>query len=796
MSRFGVPRRQLVIGLISAALLSYQLALLQLLATSQWYHFAYLVVSVALLGFGVAGTALTLARDWFAARFDSLLPLSLLSCALCLLLPLLASVTLFGQFDSYLLFVSLAETAKLVLVALLLLCPFACGALAVGLIFTVDTGRIGGYYCANLLGSGLGCFLGLAGLELLFPEQLMLICALLAWFAGMLVFGSGERRRTVIAGGIALLLIVVCPFLPPPQLSQYKDLRRTLALPDAEVIHRRPGADGQVHLVQAPQLRSGTAVSLNWRRPIPPAQAVFSNGDRVGSLPLILSNKSPDDASTLALPYAITRPQTVLVLDAGTGEGVRQALRQGALKITAVDPRTTLLNALRTAAPERFGEMIADPRVDWQTSASRTWLARGTEQYDLIVLPKVGSFGGNSGLYALNEQPLLTREALQQAYRRLQPDGMLAVTVWLDYPTRKPLRLLATLVEVLEQEGGMPRSQLATVRSWGTLTFCLKRSAFTAAELSRIRGFAERWGVDPMHLPDLAPSERQRYHRVQDERLFGLFDQILSVDRGQLYRDYLFRLAPATDDRPFFAQFLRWERLGDLSSLYGQRTLPFVELGIMVAGVAALVLLLLALVLILLPLLRLPKGEGGLGATLCYFSGLGLGYIWLELVLIHMYSFYLGQPILALALVVGVLLIGSGCGSMLSDKLSTQRPGQWAGLVVVLICGYALVLAPAQQLGLPFDLSLRVLLGGLVLVPLALAMGLPFPLGLRRLSERQPALVPWAWGINSCLSVIGAAAATLIAVELGFQLMILLSASAYLLPLVTGWSRHSAGPVA
>ncbi len=785
-------RRQLAIALVSAVLLCYQLALLQQLATSQWHHFAYLVVSVALLGFGLAGTLLAFAPEWFVSRFDRLLPVCLFSCAVCLLLPQFASGRLFGQFDSFLLFVSYSEAGKLVLVALLLLCPFTCGALAIGLVFTAETERIGSYYCANLLGSGIGCCLGLAGLELLFAEQLILGCAFLAWLAGWLVLAGKWQSRILSAGMIAVLLVAASQFLPPPQLSQYKDLQRTLDLPEAEVIHRSPAADGQVHLVRAPQLRSGSAVSLNWREPLPQALAVFSNGDLVGKVLQSAEDNSPDDASTSGLPYAISRPVRALILGAGTGATVRQALRQGVERVTAVDSRVNLKKSLMAAGVKSFTHLLSDPRVAWQTIAPRTWLARKTETYDLIVLPTVGSFAGDTGLYALNEQPLLTREGVQQAYRRLQPDGLLAVTVWLDYPPRKPLRLLATLVEALEEEGGHARSQLVAVRSWGTLTFCLKRSAFTAAELASLRGFADRWSFDPALLVDLAPAERQRHNRLQDANLLALFDQVLSSERQKLYRDYPFRVSPAADDRPFFAQFLRWTHLPELLTLYGQQSLPFIELGMMVAGLATLVLLLLALLLIILPLIRLPRGEGGFANTLFYFSGLGLGYIWLELVLIHIYSFYLGQPVLALALVVGVLLTGSGCGSRLSDKLAAERPGRWAGLVVLLICSYAVLLAPLQQASLHLDLALRVLFGGLFLVPLALAMGLLFPLGLRRLSQWQPEQVPWAWGINSCLSVIGAAAATLIAVELGFQQMLLLAAAAYLFPLIAGVTSKSA----
>ncbi len=39
------------IGLLSASMIAFQLALMQILSISQWNHFAYMVISVALLSF-------------------------------------------------------------------------------------------------------------------------------------------------------------------------------------------------------------------------------------------------------------------------------------------------------------------------------------------------------------------------------------------------------------------------------------------------------------------------------------------------------------------------------------------------------------------------------------------------------------------------------------------------------------------------------------------------------------------------------------------------------------------------
>ncbi len=730
-------------------------------------------------------------------RQEQLLPFLLCLSAMALAGSLGLTQALLGGFDSLLLFVDPGEILRLAAVAFLLMLPFFFGALAIGLIFTIETERIGSYYFANMFGSGLGSILGLVGLSLLLPQQVPPLCALLALAAGAVLL-TRTRRAVHIGMLIGLVLVATVMFEPAElHLSQYKDLNRTLDLPEATIVAHRPAAAGQVHIVSSPVLRSAAGVSLNWSGPMPNTRAVFVNGDMVGYLPHLPETGTPRDASTYALPYALRTPHKVLVLNAATGADVAQALGRGAGMVVAVEPHGPLTEALTTNAPKNFGQLIADPRVSWQTVAPRTWLARDRQSYDLIILPDVGGFGGNAGLFALNEQPLLTREALQLAWQKLTPQGLLTVTSWVDYPVRNPVRLLASLVETLAAEGvANPNDYIAAVRSWGTITFCLKRTPFTTDELDSIRTFATRWAFDPALLPDLRQEERQIYNRLQDDSLFALFDAILDDGRESLYRDYAFRIWPVSDNQPFFSQFLRWNRLGSMTELYSQHTLPFLELGMLVAVLAALILTVLAALLIILPLTRLPR-EGRHGwKTLLYFGGLGLGYMWVELAMIHRFVFYLGQPVYAAALVVGIMLAGSAIGSALTGRFTNLRPWRWSAVVSGTLVFYALLLAPLLRATLSLPLPGRIILAILVLIPPAVVMGMPFPLGLRLLNQIHSAEVPWAWGINGCFSVVGAAMATLIAVEVGYSLLLVLAAGAYLVSMVVRFRDIMDSPTA
>ncbi len=221
--------------------------------------------------------------------------------------------------------------------------------------------------------------------------------------------------------------------------------------------------------------------------------------------------------------------------------------------------------------------------------------------------------------------------------------------------------------------------------------------------------------------------------------------------------------------------------------------MPFLEIGLFVAGASAVLLTLLATGLILLPLLRLRGEPGSRLRTFCYFGGLGVGYIWFELVMIHRFEFYLGQPVYSASLVIAVLLIGSACGSALSARIAERLAYRSTYLVCLVLCGYALAITPLLEATLALPLTGRFIVAITTLVPAAFLMGFPFPLGLRLLNRKHAAELPWALGINGCLSVIGAVFATLVAVEIGYSALLLLAAASYLLAglsrVVTGHER-------
>jgi hypothetical protein len=169
-----------------------------------------------------------------------------------------------------------------------------------------------------------------------------------------------------------------------------------------------------------------------------------------------------------------------------------------------------------------------------------------------------------------------------------------------------------------------------------------------------------------------------------------------------------------------------------------------------------------------------------------YFFLLGLAFLFVEIAFIQKFILFLSHPLYAVAVVLSAFLIFAGIGSACSKQLEKklQRYGQQ--IVAIAVSGIAaisvvyLLLLPAlfqQLIGLAD--GIKVSLSFLLIAPLAFCMGMPFPIGLNRLVKSAPDFIPWAWGINGFASVISASLATLLAIEFGFTVVVLLALGLY-----------------
>ena len=784
-------RLMAAVALLSIALIAYQVAVIQLLSYVQWYHFANMVISVALLGFGAAGTLLTVKRNWLLQHSNTLLPVLMIVCGLMMMGAVELSLSRFARYDSYLLFTDRPQWLKLLLNSLFFFIPFLLGALALGIVFIKYVEQIGSFYFSNLVGSGVGAVVAAVLSWYFFPSSLPLLMALIAVVAGLLlVKGKMHSPLMVLAAFVVVFIFYRMNAPVTIKLSEYKSLSKTLNLPSSRIIVEKPGAYGLVQVVSADALRYAPGLSLAFDDEVPVTSAVFTNGDWYGPVDSWNTRDSFHllDYTTMAVPYVLRKRNKVLVLNAGMGIHLSQALRNGASEIDAVEPHHGVHHLLLNELAVINDSLFYHAGVKLHNTESRSFLSTTNKKYDLIQLPITGAFGGGVGLYAMREEYHLTKEAFLNMWHLLEKDGVISITAWMDYPFRNSLKITSTLAETLNDAGiANPHSYIAAVRSWGTVSFFLKKTPLTSTDTSVLRKFCNEYFFDPLWLPGLGVEERTVYNTISDSSFFNYADELLTGNRQRLYNDYSFHLQPATDDKPYFSQFLRWKSLPQLAGIFGSQTVSFLELGWLIAAISFFQISVLAVLLILLPLFKRGQRWTNKSWTLFYFSGLGAGYMLLEIVLIQKFILFFGNPVYAAAFVICIMMLSSGAGSYYSTRLLPYRKMMQRILLLIflILLFYTFFLSPLLNLVAGYSDFVRLFISLLVVALPAFLMGMPFPLGLRTLAGKEEKNLPWAWGVNGCVSVISAALAALLAVEAGFSIVILLAAILYAVSLVS-----------
>ena len=780
-------RLMVAVALISVSLIAYQLAIIQLLSYVQWYHYANIVISIALLGFGAAGTLLSLNRTWLLKHSNTLVPFLMILCSLMMAAAVEFGFSSFARFDSYILFADRKQWLKLLISSLFYFIPFMLGALALGIVFIKYVREIGSYYFSNLVGSGIGAVLAALLAWYFLPVSLPIVMPVFAILAGLMLLQWRKQWYLVMTAVIVTAFIFYRIKEPATvKLSEYKSLSRTMNLPSAQIIIQEPGPYGLVEVVSADALRYAPGLSLAFTGEVPVKKAIFNNGDWFGAVDSWNTKDSFHllDYTTMATPYLLKKRSKVLVLNAGSGLHVSHALSHGALQIDAVEPHRGVYDVLLNELAGENDSIYYRTEVKIHNAEPRSFLSATKNKYDLIQLPVVGAFGGGTGLYSMREEYTLTKEAFLKMWNLLEDDGIISITAWMDYPFRYSLKITSTLAETLGAAGiSDSHSQLAAVRSWGTVTFILKKTGFSTLDTLVIRKFCNNYLFDPMWLPGLKTEERTLYNQISDSSFFIYADELLSGNREKQYSEYGFHIRPATDNKPYFSQFLRWKSLPQLAAIFGSQTISFLELGWLIAVVNFLMISLLAVLLILLPLMK-PGWRGSLkGWTVLYFSGLGAGYMLMEIVLIQKFILFFGNPVYAASFVICAMLLSSGAGSYFSSRLFPGRIviRKILLLIIIILLLYTFLLSPLLNIVAGYPDLLKVFISlPLVAFP-AILMGMPFPLGMRAVAAVGEKNVPWAWGINSSVSVISAALATLMAVELGFSAVIFSAAVFYAL---------------
>lgn len=794
--------------LISTSTLCLELVHMRVLSVAMWQSLVYSVVTVALLGFGVSGAFLSVWRGAFRIRQEVLLTLGALALAVSNLVVIRLGATL--SVDAFELARNPRVIAPLFVYFALLALPYFFGGAVIGLALARNTALTSRLYCANMIGAGAGCmtFLCLIGLVGA-PVLLFAMSGLAAVAAGL--FAISSWRPGVALSCTALCLIAA---LSPAanhllvfKVCQSKILGRRIAEEPETVVeltHWTP--TGRVDVLSGP-----TLVFENWRTGLTfPYKEVLTDGDAYTRLFHHPAKDRqlfvPYDNFGLNVVYKLNKSPKVLVIGLGAGKEIWEALGLGAREVVAVEFNPVTIELVREQYADFIGNPTLDPRVKIVFAEGRNYVRRHpSDQFDILFMNGVDTFAAlASGAYTMAENYLYTVEAMQDYLRTLTDDGMISISRCAFRVPRETLRLAVTALQALRENGvPEPWRHLIVLDDYGWGTVLVKKSPFTAAEVSAVERLADEGWARVVYRPGLedatpSPFNLSRYGKgIWEPAPYGdsvnpaaaFVNAFKHRTTGRFYESYLYDIRPVRDENPFFFKYYKWSNLLSRSAGRVVWDAPGGSLALAVLGALLLGSGIAVVVLIFLPLFVSTKARGELAVTsrsICYaiyFCALGIGFMFVEISLMQRFTLFLGHPSYSIATVLSSMLIFSGIGSLLAGLAPlSHRTAIVTSILAVcaLLVVYTLGLSPLLSRLLSANLLARNIIGGAVIAPLAFFMGIPFPTGLKAVGEEAPSFVPWAWGVNGASSVLASVASIIIAMHAGFPTVLYSAAIIYL----------------
>ncbi len=785
---------------LSLATLLLELALTRVLSVANWYHFGFLVISMALLGFGTSGVVLTV---WARLREEAPVDRTLAALSIAFGIVVLASYWLMQKipFDPFELLSDHRQLLFIPLYYLVAAAPFFCSGLAIALLLFRGRDRADQLYAADLLGAGVGC----AAVALVMPifggSGSVVVAAALGFLAAS-VFGIAKARRLAVAG--AALAAVAIPFalaadqLIPITVTTSKHHRLQPA--DRAPLYTAWNTFSKVDVYDLPAAPEHGRPDPGFSIMIDAGAAGTAIADLSGGARAYLS--SPDYRPN-GIPYVGKPHAKVLILGSGSGREVLEALDFGARSITAVDINPIVNDIVTRRMRAYWGGLFEQPEVRLVTEDGRSFVRRSREKYDVIIsIQTMMAAAVTSGALTLSESYMFTREAFADYLDHLTPDGVILIT----RPSLQIVKLFATAREVFEERGlGSPAGHLfafsGPLAPYGAGLFVtgllFKKSPWTADEIGMLTerlgvGHPERWFG---HSPEIHYSPLTSQLPSEDYLSTVLAEVLAAPTLRSFYASHQEEFAPATDDRPFFNRNLRWTSLRPrdfghifVAGRHGSVNLQFDALP--VAEVMLIVLLLqataIAFACIMLPLARRFRGGlqfSRLWPLIVYFGGLGLGFIMIEIVFIQRFILFLGEPVYTFAVVLAGLLAFAGIGSWIVGRLRRNCRSSLAWIIpsILAVLLITTILSPwvfASALGL--SLPWRIVIVLAMLGPIGTLLGMPFPTGLRIVAGEEPAFVPWTWGINGFFTVVGSIGASILGMAFGFNAVLAVSGACYL----------------
>jgi hypothetical protein len=792
----------IAVALISFASLLLELAMTRLFSVVLFYHFAFFAISVALLGLGSGGV---FAHVWRSKLQNT--AMDVLAGRLCAInsLCILAALEVVLH-TPVALEVSWHNFGKLTIIYLATAVPFFFTGLLFSTLFARSSGLISQLYGADLVGGSMACLAVVPLLNAIGAPNALLAASLAMALAGSIWAGAGKLRSIglVLAAGFALLIVsnhagrLVDVVYAKGVLRDPKwiEFARWNAISRIEVNNQ----NGARYIVIDADATSAVmnADPAHWDQDQPTHATPINTG--LPATPGFNWKKSLMSAAP-SIANVLRPDGRFAIIGPGGGVDVLRAVANGSPQVTAIEINPTIVNNVMRGQYADYSYHLYDrPQVQVNVQDGRSYIRTSRDQYDVVQMTLVDTWASTAaGAFALSENNLYTLEAFREYFDHLRPDGVIAITRWEFRQPREALRVVSQAMAALHQLGVADPSKHFIIVADGGLDedgrpvlVLAKKSPFTADEYAAV---ARHVRANPNLIWLNPPAEHAGAQGLPPAAT--VFQRLIaSNDPMRFAGDYAYNVSPVSDNAPFFFFTLKTGHvLRNIAAGTGRGMDWRINLGVVVLGMLLLLSLLAVTVFLVLPLALRQTARPRTGLlALFYFIAVGLGYITVEISLIQRFVLFLGHPTYALTVVVFLLLLSSGMGSLAARKIVRSAPRLRTLLIIIValvllyLLGVPALLASA--VGLPF--AIKLLISGLILAPLGFLMGMPFPTALGMVDA-----VEWAWALNAAASVLGSVMAMVVAIHSGLTVTLACAAGAYLIAgLCTAFLRSGSSAAA
>lgn len=786
--------------LLGVFLLSFGVLLFQVTATkiseySLWSNYAFLIISTSMFGLGLSGVMLT--RWPGMNRIDSGLFL-----AVCALFCGLTTWTAFLGLNHISIHLPAApqgwvkEMLHLGALFFVLGLPFVFFGLIISRLFTDKGEKAGYYYCADLVGAGLGSLGLMFFISLVEPQGLVLMATMLALVSAGLFFTSSAYcgRMGAWGSGLFSILIIVAGVAIMPSVPDRFPLnvhveKRTYKkdLEAKKITSTAWSALSRVDVAPLNQYSKRVWISGG----VNESSIIKFDGDFEA-----LRNKRQRNLERAAqvinyeaFPHLFKKDHTVCMIGTSGGADSLYALSMGARYVVGVEMDPGVASMVMDKYRDYAGGLFQDGKYsELVIDEGRSYLRRTDRKFDIIQ--QVNNFtpiAFMNGALNLSETYLLTVESFQDFYDHLEDDGILSISRYGSF------KLLSNAVEMFRRMGMKPEEYskhflIAEGPQPVIPTFMLKKSPFTPEEIRQFEKFYYKYG-----------KRRRILYAPHIDLPDNIYAKIATAENpAAYYRQNAYDFSPALDSKPFFNHFSRLGiddrrrhenpyipselRVIEPKNVFRGR-IPPGDIPVLAVLLAAFVMSTVFLGLPMLSKGELRKSLRRERKALVYFACLGIAFIFVEVCLIQRFVLFLGKPVYSISIVLCSMLLAAGLGSLLSDRLHPSRKNLIRMLIVVGIVILAMhaVIPWLTQAFIGSSLYIRFIIAIVFITGSCLVMGMPMPLGIRYLKKEQRPIIAWAWAINGYFSVIGSALAVMVALTFGFGMVFSLAAICYLL---------------